>query len=217
MKNLPEIIVSGISTVNRIVISKKEKEEKKYMLTVEGTGLLDIMKTDGIDYKHCKSNNIGEIYSALGIEAARDSIIHELDYTFKGHSIQVDKRHLGLISDLMTFKGNVYGFQRFGIIKEKDSVFLKSSFEKTNDILFDAATYGKVDHLRGVSESIIVGKMAPIGTGVFKLFMDKKKFNEQIKEKKNGMMIEEENSNENDDGKDFAKNKVQFNLYDMIS
>ena len=217
MKNLPEIIVSGVSTVNRIVISKKEKDEKKYMLSVEGTGLLDIMNTDGIDYKHCKSNNIGEIYSTLGIEAARDSIIYELDYTFKEHSIQVDKRHLGLISDLMTFKGYVYGFQRYGVIKEKDSVFLNSSFEKTTEVLFDAATYGKVDYLRGVSESIIVGKMSPIGTGVFKLFMDKKKFNEQIKERKNGMMIEEENSNENDDGKDFAKNKVQFNLYDMIS
>ena len=60
MKNLPEIVISGISTVNRVVINKKDKDEKKYMLAIEGTGLLDVMKTDGIDYKHCTSNNIGE-------------------------------------------------------------------------------------------------------------------------------------------------------------
>ena len=216
MKNLPEIIVSGINTVNRVVINKKKDDESKYMLAVEGTGLLDIMKIDGIDYKNSKSNNILEILNTLGIEAARKSIIYELNYTFGEHSIHVDKRHLGLISDLMTFKGTVYGFQRFGMIKMKDSVFLHSSFERTNDILFDAAIYGKVECLRGVSESIIVGKTTPIGTGVFKLFMDKKKFNEEIGNRKNGMTIEEENENENDDGKDFAKNKVQFNLYDMI-
>ena len=35
----------------------------------------------------------------------------------------------------MTFKGNVYGFQRFGMFKMKDSVFMHSSFERTNDIL----------------------------------------------------------------------------------
>ena len=216
MKNLPEIIVSGINTVNRIIISKKDDDEKKYMLEIEGTGLLDIMKTDGIDFKNCRSNNITEILDTLGIEAARKSIIYELNYTFENHSISVDRRHLGLISDLMTFKGSVYGFQRFGMIKMKDSVFLHSSFERTNDILFDAATYGKVDCLRGVSESIIVGKSVPIGTGAFKLFMDKKKFNEEIGNRKNGMSIDEENENEKDDGKDFAKNKVQFNLYDMI-
>ena len=215
MKNLPEIIVSGIDTVNRVVISKiKEDDENKYMLAVEGTGFLDIIKTDGIDYQHSKTNNILEIFKTLGIEAARKSIIDELNYTFEKHSFHVDKRHLGLISDLMTFKGTVLGFQRFGMINMKDSVFLHSSFERTKDILFDAAIYGKVECLSGVSESIIVGKTTTIGTGVFKLFMDKKKFNEEIGNRKNGMTIEEEN--ENDDGKDFAKNKVQFDLYDMI-
>jgi len=216
MKNLPEIVVSGINTVNRIVINEKEDEKNKYMLAAEGTGLLDIMKTDGVDFIHCTSNNIGEILNTLGIEAARKSIIYELNFTFKNHGIYVDNRHLGLISDLMTFKGTVYGFQRFDMTKMRESVFMQSSFERTNDILFDGAIYGKVENLMGVSESIIVGKQAPIGTGVFKLYMDKKKFNEDINNKKRGMIVEEENENENDDGKEFAKNKVRFNLYDMI-
>ena len=124
----------------------------------------------------------------------------------------------------MTFKGTVLGFQRFSMIKMKDSVFLNSSFERTTDVLFDAAIYGKNESLRGVSESIITGKTAKIGTGVFQIFMDKKTLNNEINnlnndsnQKKNGMIIENIDSNEKEyNGKDFAKNKIAFNLYEMI-
>lgn len=42
-------------------------------------------------------------------------------------------------------------------------------FEKTADHLFDAAYYGQTDKISGVSENIIMGMPAPIGTGIFKL------------------------------------------------
>lgn len=42
-------------------------------------------------------------------------------------------------------------------------------FENTADHLFDAAYYGQIDAINGVSESIIMGMPAPIGTGIFKL------------------------------------------------
>lgn len=42
-------------------------------------------------------------------------------------------------------------------------------FEKTADHLFDAAYYGQTDSIDGVSERIILGIPASIGTGLFKL------------------------------------------------
>lgn len=42
-------------------------------------------------------------------------------------------------------------------------------FEKTADHLFDAAYYGQRDCIEGVSESIILGVPAAIGTGVLQL------------------------------------------------
>lgn len=42
-------------------------------------------------------------------------------------------------------------------------------FEKTADHLFDAAYYGQRDSIEGVSESIIVGVPAAIGTGCLQL------------------------------------------------
>ena len=221
MKNLPDIIISGINTVNRIVISKKPNDKNKYMLVAEGTGLLDIMRIGGIDFKHCTSNNINEIVETLGIEAARSVIISELNYTFAGYGLFIDKRHYGLTADLMTYKGSVHGFQRFGMVKMKDSVLLHSSFERTNDILFEAALHGKLDKLQGVTESILTGKTSPVGTGVFKLFIDRQKFNEGILEYKNEKAIKNNEDVEMgiidlDDEKDFAKNEMKFNLLDMV-
>ena len=214
-KNLPDIMVSGVKTINRVVINKKKDDENNYILAIEGTGLNEVMKTPGIDYKHCTSNNIDEIANVLGIEAARATIIYELNYTFSNHAIQVDKRHLNLIADLMTFKGSVHGFQRFGMAKMKGGVFLHSSFERTSDVLFDAAMHSKEDMLQGVSESIIVGKMMPIGTGLFRTFYDSGKHDEFIKEKKGEMdVIKEDVSGEECEGKSFGD--IKFNLSEMI-
>ena len=74
-----------------------------------------------------------------------------------------------LLADVMTYKGEVLGITRFGIAKMKESVLMLASFEKTTDHLFDAALHGRVDKVDGVSECIIMGMPAPVGTGGFKL------------------------------------------------
>lgn len=48
-------------------------------------------------------------------------------------------------------------------------LLLDFQFEKTADHLFDAAYYGQTDSIDGVSERIILGMPAAIGTGLFKL------------------------------------------------
>lgn len=68
-------------------------------------------------------------------------------------------------------QGEVLGMTRFGIGKMKDSVLMLASFEKTTDILFEAALRGTVDDITGVSESIIMGMPMPTGTGLFQLRM----------------------------------------------
>ncbi len=157
-KKLQKVIVSGIHTISRAVINKKESEKDgiQYNLAIEGSGLNEIMRIPGIDHKKCVSNNIMEVEKVLGIEAARSTIINEIKFTFSGHSIYVDNRHLQLIADLMTFKGMVLGFTRFGISKMKDSTLMHSSFEKTTDHLFDASFHSRNDIVSGVSECIIM-------------------------------------------------------------
>lgn len=62
-----------------------------------------------------KTNHILEIYSVLGIEAARKQIISEIVTTMSAHGINLDLRHILLAADTMTFKGKVLGFTRHGV------------------------------------------------------------------------------------------------------
>ena len=49
---------------------------------------------------------------------------------------------------------------------ETDSFLSAASFQETTRILTDAAIRGKVDHLQGLKENVIIGKLIPAGTGV---------------------------------------------------
>lgn len=83
----------------------------------------------------------------------------------ESHGMSVDKRHLTLVADLMTCRGEVLGITRHGLAKMKESVLMLASFEKTADHLFEAAYHGQKDVIAGVSESIIMGLPAALGTG----------------------------------------------------
>ncbi|MEK7096511.1 MAG: DNA-directed RNA polymerase subunit beta' [Patescibacteria group bacterium] len=41
-----------------------------------------------------------------------------------------------------------------------------ASFQETTSVLIEAATAGKMDHLRGLKENVIIGKLIPAGTGL---------------------------------------------------
>lgn len=164
---LPKVIVQGIPSVNRAVINETDKDGKQsYNLLVEGYGLQDVMGSPGIDGNHTWTNHVLEVEKVLGVEAARTQISSEISYIMGAYGIGIDARHMLLLSDVMTFKGEVLGITRFGVSKMRESVLMLASFEKTTDHLFDAAVHGRSDEIVGVSECIIMGTPIPIGTGL---------------------------------------------------
>ena len=84
--------------------------------------------------------------------------------------MDIDPRHMQLLADVMTYKGEVLGITRFGLAKMRDSVLQLASFEKTPDHLFDAAVSGKKDEIKGVSECIIMGQSVRLGTGSMNVY-----------------------------------------------
>jgi DNA-directed RNA polymerase III subunit RPC1 len=172
---LPEVMVRGIASVARAIVNKPESSHKNtspdltYNLLIEGYGLADVMGTPGVDGTKATSNHIIEVERVLGIEAARSVIGNETLNIMQAYGIRIDTRHRMLLSDVMTFKGEVLGITRFGVAKMRESVLMLASFEKTTDHLFDAAVHGRTDAIVGVSECIIMGIPIPLGTGLFKL------------------------------------------------
>ena len=166
LKNkIKKVIIHGIPTIIRAVINKDDSQGVTYNLIAEGTGLQQVMNIPGINQQKTKTNHFLECETVLGIEAARQTIINEISYTMKSHGMQIDPRHIQLTADVMTCKGEVFGYTRFGMPKMKSSTLMMASFEKTSDHLFEAAIHSRVDNIQGVSECIIVGNRAPLGTG----------------------------------------------------
>ncbi|AFN83253.1 DNA-directed RNA polymerase subunit alpha [Encephalitozoon romaleae SJ-2008] len=159
--------ICGAPQVSRVIINSNRGH---YSLVIEGRGLLNVINTDGIKSSTTTSNSVTEVEEVLGIEAARAQIIHEIEYTISNHGIKIDPRHIMLLADTMTYRGEVFGITRFGISKMSRSTLMLASFEQTSDYLFEAAVQSKSDEICGVSESIILGIPICIGTGSMDLF-----------------------------------------------
>ena len=78
----------------------------------------------------------------------------------------VDPRHIMMIVNTMTRGGYIMPLSRHGINRMDTGPLIRCSFEETPDILCEAAAYGESDNGKGVSQNIMTGKLAAIGTGL---------------------------------------------------
>ncbi|KAL3316846.1 DNA-directed RNA polymerase III subunit RPC1, partial [Cichlidogyrus casuarinus] len=168
---LENVVVKGIPGVARAVI--QQSDDGRHRIFVEGPKLRELMCVQGVIPEKMTSNNILEVESVLGIEAARRVVMTELISVMEGHGVEVNVRHVMLLADCMTNRGQVFGYQRNGMAKAKNSVLCLASFERTGDHLFEAAYHGQEDKLRGITERIILGNVLRVGSGMCDLICDR--------------------------------------------
>ncbi|KAG9502662.1 hypothetical protein J7337_005495 [Fusarium musae] len=164
-RSLPNVPISGYPEATRAII--QTSEQSTHTVLVEGYGLRECMTTEGVIGTKARTNNVMECRDVLGIEAARTTIADEIGEVMG--DMGIDPRHMQLLADVMTYKGEVLGITRFGLSKMRDSVLQLASFEKTPDHLFEAAAGMKTDQIEGVSECIIMGQTMSVGTGAFQV------------------------------------------------
>jgi DNA-directed RNA polymerase subunit A" len=156
-----DLQISGIKNIGKVIIRK----EDEWIIHTEGSNLGAVLKIDGVDKVRTTTNDIHEIETVLGIEAARNSIINEALRTLNEQGLSVDVRHIMLVSDMMTSEGMVKSIGRHGISGQKSSVLARAAFEETGKHLLRASIRGEVDKLTGIIENIIIGQPIPLGTG----------------------------------------------------
>lgn len=166
-----KIYLKGIKGIKRAVIQAEEKEVdgkqvKEYYIVTEGSNLAEVLRVRGVDHRRTTTNNIHEIAEVLGIEAARNAIIREIQRVLQDSGLDVDIRHIMLVADLMTFTGKIRQIGRLGVAGEKESPLARAVFEVTVKNLYDAAATGEYERLVGVSEKTIIGQPPPVGTGI---------------------------------------------------
>lgn len=187
---LSDITLQGIESISKVYMHLPTTDSKKriiitetgdykalaeWILETDGTSLMRVLSERDVDPIRTYSNDICEIVSVLGIEAVRKAVEKEMNHVISFDGSYVNYRHLALLCDVMTAKGHLMAITRHGINRQDVGALMRCSFEETVDVLIDAASHAELDSLKGVSESIIMGQLANIGTGSLGMLLDPEK------------------------------------------
>ncbi|KAL8629439.1 hypothetical protein Q9189_004830 [Teloschistes chrysophthalmus] len=176
LRGVPGIKKAFITTKDMVIREKdgsmKMKKDAEWTLDTEGTALGQVLAIEGVDTTRTYSNSFIEVFAVFGIEATRSALMRELTAVLAFDGSYVNHRHLALLVDVMTSRGHLMAITRHGINRSDTGALMRCSFEETVDILLDAAACGELDDCRGVSENVMLGQLAPLGTGEMEIRLD---------------------------------------------
>jgi len=155
-------------TVDSVRFKGKSKTGGKEKTTDATRRYKKVLAHPAVDMTRTISNNVWDIYYTLGVEATRQYMIDEFSKIMDG----INNCHVMLLVDKMTFLGTISSISRYTMRREESGPLGRASFEETLDNFLKAGVFGQEEPTRGVSASIICGKIAPIGTGMCDLAMD---------------------------------------------
>ena len=168
-----------------LVVKSNDNVKAGDRLTTGSLNLQDLMKYKGIEEtERYIMNDVLSVYSAQGHEISPkhleilvrqmfsrvqindpgDSEFVTGDITSKASVFSENKRLEAEGKKPATFTNLLLGITKVSIFS--DSFLSAASFQDTTRVLINAAINGRVDHLRGLKENVIIGRKIPVGTGV---------------------------------------------------
>ncbi|SCU91059.1 LADA_0F07866g1_1 [Lachancea dasiensis] len=158
-------VIREVKNIDRCV--HPEPENGKRILVTEGVNFQEMWDQDTfIDVNGITSNDVASVLKTYGVEAARNTIVNEINNVFSRYAISVSFRHLDLIADMMTRQGTYLAFNRQGM-ETSTSSLMKMSYETTCQFLTKAVLDNESESLESPSARIVLGKLNNVGTGAF--------------------------------------------------
>lgn len=106
---------------------------------------------------------IGQMFSRVAIEEPGDSEFVTGDIVSKAVVLEENQRLAQAGKKPAEYTQLLLGITK--VSTWADSFLSAASFQDTTRVLISAATSGKVDHLYGLKENVILGRKIPVGTG----------------------------------------------------
>jgi DNA-directed RNA polymerase II subunit RPB1 len=181
-KLLNQCVIRGVPGIKAVTFREdKQKVElggpegryselQQYVLDTDGSNYVKVMNHPLVDASRLYTTNIHDIMDILGLEAVRAILIQELIPIFGEDG--VNYRHLGMLCDYITRSGRLMSIDRYGINKNDVGPLGKMSFEETSKIVMNAAMFGEVDPVTGVSANIMMGQPIRGGTAFSQILLD---------------------------------------------
>lgn len=175
--SVQEYLVEQIQEVYRlqgVEINDKHIEvivrQMMQKVEIQDSGDTEFLPGDRIGRFIVKNRNLDMVNSGVVTDSG-DSDYEENDVVLisniKDINKELKKSKKKLVktrkADPTTFKPLLLGITRASLNTE--SFISAASFQETTRVLTDAAVEGKTDHLRGLKENVIIGRLIPAGTG----------------------------------------------------
>lgn len=181
---LQSVLVSGVPGIDKAFISQQTitqydenglvSDKKEYIIETDGINMKGCLGVEGVDASRIYCNDPQEMLSLFGIEISQGTLLKEIRSVIETGGSYINFRHLSLLCDVMTNRGSIMQITRHGIKRTEAGPLMKCTFEQPVDVLNDAAVNGDIDNIKGVAEHIILGQIAPIGTGMMDILLDEK-------------------------------------------
>ena len=154
------------------------KNSKYFYATSDGDNLKEIFSRPDVDTNYTTSNNPHTILNLLGIEAARNLLIQEFIFILENASLELDPRHIILLSDFMTNRGTILPISFWGMIRQNPGPLTVASFGKAISVFKTAAAFGQSEQIRTIASGMYVGQKGKFGSGYVDLRIDEEKLKE---------------------------------------
>ena len=124
-----------------------------------------VYKSQGVDIhdKHIELI-VRQMLKKVRVESANDTELLPGQLVDKVVLERANEKVRGAKGELATFEPLILGITKASLATE--SFLSAASFQETTKVLTDAAIEGKVDHLLGLKENVIIGKLIPAATGL---------------------------------------------------
>lgn len=172
VEKIHDILVRKIDTKIYDEVNDNIIKTKEYVLDTIGTNLKDVICLPYIDKTRTISNVVHEVLDTLGIEAARQILYDEINEVIQNNGIYINSRHMELLVDLMTNKGQIMSIDRHGVNRSESGPLAKGSFEETDDQLIKAGVFSQLDDRNSITFNLILGQKGKFGTGMANLIFD---------------------------------------------
>ena len=168
-----------------LVVKSNDSVEAGDRLTTGSLNLQDLLKYKGVEEtERYIMNDVLSVYSAQGHEISPkhleilvrqmfsrvqinepgDSEFVSGDIVSKAAAVSENRRLEAEGKQPATYTNLLLGITKVSIFS--DSFLSAASFQDTTRVLINAAINGRVDHLKGLKENVIIGRKIPVGTGV---------------------------------------------------
>jgi DNA-directed RNA polymerase subunit beta' len=147
--NLHELMrLSGVEATQTYIIN-----EILYIFASQGQNIAD---------KHLEVI-VRQMFSRVQVEEAGDSEFITGDVVSKLAVMEANEKLEAEGKAIVKYNQLLLGITKASL--STDSFLSAASFQDTTRVLIAAATSGKVDHLYGLKENVILGRRIPVGTG----------------------------------------------------